>query len=75
MTRSLKVVILEILKKNDGSAEFSTIFESLNEQKNEIRLQAKDPKKTVRGILSKLKSDQKIFKKGLRFCLVEKPKN
>lgn len=74
MKRSLREVILEILEKNNKNAEFSVIFEALKMKQDTIRLEAKDPQKTVRGILSKLKADGKIFKKGSSFCLVEKSK-
>ncbi len=72
MKRSLKEVILEILEENNGNATFSVIFEALKLKQNGIRLESKDPQKTIRGILSKLKSDGKIVKKNLNFYLVEK---
>ena len=68
---SLNKLVLEILTENDGKANFTKIFEVLMEKRPDIKINSKIPEKTVRGVLSKMKKENKIFKDGLNFWLVK----
>ena len=65
----IKEVIIDGLKESNGAADFSTIFSYIQTRKNEIRLEAKNPQKTIRGILSKMKKEGIIIRDGINFCL------
>ena len=67
----LNKLVLEILTENDGKANFTKIFEVLMEKRPDIKINSKIPEKTVRGVLSKMKKENKIFKDGLNFWLVK----
>ena len=68
---SLNKLVLEILTENDGKADFTKIFEVLMEKRPDIKINSKIPEKTVRGVLSKMKKENKIFKDGLNFWLLK----
>jgi hypothetical protein len=68
---SLNKLVLEILTENDGKANFTKIFEVLMEKRPDIKINSKIPEKTVRGVLSKMKKENKIFKDGLNFWLLK----
>jgi len=68
---SLNKLVLEILKENNGKADFTKIFEVLMEQRPDIKINSKIPEKTIRGVLSKMKKENKILKDGLNFWLVK----
>ena len=57
---SIRTLIIDCLNKNDNKADFATIFLFVSNNKSQIRLNAIDPKKSVRGILSKMKK-QKLY--------------
>ena len=67
----LNKLVLEILTENDGKANFTKIFEVLMEKRPDIKINSKIPEKTVRGVLSKMKKENKIFKDGLNFWLLK----
>ena len=69
---SLNKLVLEILTENDGKANFTKIFEVLMEKRPDIKINSKIPEKTVRGVLSKMKKENKIFKDGLNFSFLIK---
>ena len=68
---SLNKLVLEILTENNGKADFTKIFEVLMEQRPDIKINSKIPEKTIRGVLSKMKKENKILKDGLNFWLVK----
>lgn len=70
---SIRTLIIDCLNKNDNKADFATIFLFVSNNKSQIRLNAIDPKKSVRGILSKMKKQKLISKNGLKFHLINMP--
>lgn len=69
VTKPIREVIIEHLKKKGGYDDFSGIFSYVISRKSEISLNAKDERKTVRGIISKMKKTGVISKSGLGFKL------
>jgi len=69
LKKIIRDIIIDALNEYGGQANFRMIFAYVVNRKNEITLEAKDPQKTVRGIVSKMKKNNLIFRKGDTFFL------
>lgn len=64
--KSIREVIIESLRKYGGSASLKQIYSYVLDNRTEVRLNAKDNRKSIRGVLSKMKKDKKIRVMGER---------
>lgn len=53
--KSVSELIIDALKTNGGTAKLHQIYSYMENHKNEVNMHAKDNKKTLRGILSRMK--------------------
>jgi len=64
--KNIDELIVESLRKKGGSASLTEIYSYVLDHRQEVRLNAKDNKKSIRGVLSKMKKANIVKQTGTK---------
>ena len=70
--KSISQLITEFLERNNNESTLHEIYDFILFKQNLVVLNARDPKKSIRGVISKMKKSGKLSYSGVKIKKVQK---